>query len=258
MNSLGISSDYSSYFNSVNSVYKSAQVSFVKDKQDYSGMQIPTDNPSSKDEINDEAIISDEAKALYASEEATTQDRTAIEEKASDDKQQDEQSNTPGIDKNLSSEEQQQVTELKIRDTEVRAHEQAHIAAAAGINASAPSFGYKTGPDGKQYAVSGEVNVSFTQSNDPRENIDKAQTMKAAALAPAQPSSQDLDAARSADKIIADAEKQLQQEIDQKIKGIGSTKKSDEEDIIGNTNSQDSLNNAPNDETMAQIPSKSQ
>ncbi|MEL7393699.1 MAG: putative metalloprotease CJM1_0395 family protein, partial [Pseudomonadota bacterium] len=46
----------------------------------------------------------------------------------------------------LSEEEQAQVDELKARDREVRAHEQAH-AAVGGQYAGAPSYTFQTGPD---------------------------------------------------------------------------------------------------------------
>ena len=42
---------------------------------------------------------------------------------------------------------------LKATDTEVKAHENAHKAAAGGLRTSAPNYEYETGPDGKKYAV---------------------------------------------------------------------------------------------------------
>ena len=52
----------------------------------------------------------------------------------------------------LTEEDRQKVEELKRRDLEVRAHEQAH-AAAGGPYAGAPRFRFVRGPDGKFYAV---------------------------------------------------------------------------------------------------------
>ncbi|HBA64604.1 MAG TPA: hypothetical protein DCZ48_00195, partial [Methylococcaceae bacterium] len=52
----------------------------------------------------------------------------------------------------FSIEEQRQIEALKARDAEVRAHEQAHLNAAAGIAVSGASFSYQTGPDGNRYA----------------------------------------------------------------------------------------------------------
>ena len=50
------------------------------------------------------------------------------------------------------------VRELQQSDAEVRRHEAAH-AAAGGEFAGAPTFTYQTGPDGKRYAVGGEVSI---------------------------------------------------------------------------------------------------
>jgi len=57
----------------------------------------------------------------------------------------------------LSDDEKKQVQELKKLDREVRQHELAHMAGGAGIISSGPSFQYRRGPDGVQYAVGGEV-----------------------------------------------------------------------------------------------------
>ena len=89
------------------------------------------------------------------------------------------------------------LAQLKAADREVRAHEQAHMAAGAGITGSA-SYTYKTGPDGKQYAVAGEVPVDTSAGRTPEETLVKAQKIRAAALAPAQPSAQDYKVAQTA------------------------------------------------------------
>ena len=89
------------------------------------------------------------------------------------------------------------LAQLKAADREVRAHEQAHMAAGAGITGSA-SYTYKTGPDGKQYAVAGEVPVDTSAGRTPEETLIKAQKIRAAALAPAQPSAQDYKVAQTA------------------------------------------------------------
>ena len=209
MSILGISSALSSYRTSESSVYGLSPLSSVKDKQENSSAQ----NLTKDDDINDEAIISDEAKSLLASEESNASDneQTKSEDKASQLKEE------------LTSEEKQQVSELKTRDAEVRAHEQAHMAAAAGISASAPSYDYEMGPDGKRYAVGGEVNISFNESGNPSSDIVKAQTMKNAALAPAQPSGQDLAVARHADSLIAQFKEKLSQQNAENLNMIKGT-----------------------------------
>ena len=44
-------------------------------------------------------------------------------------------------------------------DREERQHEQAHLSAAGGHARGGPSYQYETGPDGKRYAVGGEVSI---------------------------------------------------------------------------------------------------
>lgn len=90
----------------------------------------------------------------------------------------------------LSPEEQAQVRELQQRDREVRAHEAAHRAAAGGM-VSGGSYTYQTGPDGRNYAVGGEVSISAAHASTPQEQLRQAETIRRAALAPADPSPQD-------------------------------------------------------------------
>lgn len=93
----------------------------------------------------------------------------------------------------------EQVEKLKARDAEVRRHEQAH-AAVGGQYASAPSYTFQLGPDGKRYAIGGEVQIDVAPvPGDPEATIDKMGVVKAAALAPAEPSSADRRVAALAD-----------------------------------------------------------
>jgi hypothetical protein len=104
--------------------------------------------------------------------------------------------------------EQQQITELKQRDAEVRAHEQAH-ASLGGQYASTPQYEYERGPDGRRYAVGGEVSIDISKASTPQETIRKAQQVKAAALAPAEPSAQDLRVATEATQITLEARSEI-------------------------------------------------
>jgi len=108
--------------------------------------------------------------------------------------------------------EQQVIQQLEARDREVRAHEQAH-AAVGGSLAGAPSYDYQTGPDGKRYAVGGEVSIDVSKESDPEDTIRKMQTVQAAALAPAEPSSQDRKVAAQASRYIAEARIELAAEV---------------------------------------------
>ncbi|HEX4910434.1 MAG TPA: putative metalloprotease CJM1_0395 family protein [Permianibacter sp.] len=104
---------------------------------------------------------------------------------------------------------QAQVSELKGRDREVRAHEAAH-AAVGGQYAGAPVFQYQKGPDGRRYAVGGEVSIDASPVPDnPQATIRKLETVRAAALAPADPSPQDRQVAARATALIAEARRQL-------------------------------------------------
>ena len=107
--------------------------------------------------------------------------------------------------------EQQQLSELKQRDAEVRAHEQAH-ASLGGQYASSPQYEYERGPDGRRYAVSGEVSIDISEASSPEETIRKAQQVKSAALAPAEPSEQDLRVATEATQIALEARTEIASE----------------------------------------------
>lgn len=114
--------------------------------------------------------------------------------------------------KELSEEEQKQVEERQKRDREVRQHEQAHVTAGAGIIVSGPSYQYQRGPDGRQYAIGGEVQIdSSPVPDDPEATIRKMQQVQAAALAPADPSPQDRSVAANAARMQAQARMELAQ-----------------------------------------------
>lgn len=101
------------------------------------------------------------------------------------------------LDGELSQEDQATVRELQARDREVRAHELAH-AAAGGALAGSPSYVFELGPDGRRYAVGGDVQIKTGGGGTPEERIQQAAQVRAAALAPASPSGQDLAVAAAA------------------------------------------------------------
>lgn len=104
-----------------------------------------------------------------------------------------------------------EITELAARDREVRAHEQAHVAV-GGQYASGARYQYERGPDGVNYAVSGEVSIDVSKAATPEATIVKAQTVRRAALAPAEPSPQDLRVAAQATLLENQARKELAME----------------------------------------------
>lgn len=98
----------------------------------------------------------------------------------------------------LSQQEQARLAELKKVDLKVRAHEQAHVAAAGGLVRRGVSLSYEKGADGRRYAVSGEVSIDTSRESDPADTIAKMRTVRSAALAPADPSPQDRKVAAAA------------------------------------------------------------
>lgn len=101
------------------------------------------------------------------------------------------------------------VEELKKRDQQVRQHEQSHVSAGQGLVISGPTYEYQTGPDGKQYAIGGEVRIDTSMPNDPEQAVQKARQMRSAALAPSDPSSQDLAIAQKAQRMEQVARQEL-------------------------------------------------
>lgn len=109
----------------------------------------------------------------------------------------------------LDAQQVQDVEKLKKRDQEVRAHEQAHMAAGGQYVRGAASFTFEVGPDGHRYAVGGEVSIDMSAvPGDPAATVRKMAAVKAAALAPADPSGQDLSVAASADGAASKARRE--------------------------------------------------
>lgn len=138
------------------------------------------------------------------------------------------QSSTHNTDSEFSTQQNQEIKELKARDKEVRAHEAAHIAAGHGLVRGGASYSFQRGPDGIQYAIGGEVNIDITAVNgDPEATLQKASQIQAAALAPAQPSAQDRSVAAKAAKMAVEARAEIntqqKTEPEQKVNQFNST-----------------------------------
>lgn len=146
----------------------------------------------------------------------------------------------------LTEEEQKQVDELKKRDAEVRAHEQAH-AAVGGSYASAPTYEFQTGPDNKQYAVGGEVQIDAAPvPNDPKATIEKMDIVIRAALAPQEPSAQDKKVAAEAQKNRSEAQAELAKQQQAELNGG-----EEEKDLLNPTHqSQENSEAATNNEQI--------
>ena len=102
---------------------------------------------------------------------------------------------------------------LRVTDMKVRAHEMAHLKAAQGVAISGPNYEYVRGPDGKMYAIGGEVNIDTTPiPGNPKATAEKAEKIKRAALAPSDPSPQDYRVAQQAEMMKQRALSELHHE----------------------------------------------
>jgi hypothetical protein len=117
--------------------------------------------------------------------------------------------------------DQKIIRNLAAIDRRVRAHEQAH-ASVGGSLAGAPSFTYRTGPNGVRYAVGGEVSIDTSGvPGNPQATLRKAEQVARAALAPADPSSTDRQVAASAQALASKARFEIAQLAAAKIQESG-------------------------------------
>ncbi len=137
----------------------------------------------------------------------------------------------------LTEEQLRQISELKRRDTEVKTHEQAHLAAAGQYAAGGASFSYKAGPDGKRYATGGEVPIDIGKESSPEATILKMRTVKRAALAPANPSSADRSIAAQATAKESQAMKEILNNTGEESsqEPLSATDQDDNSDRTGNS-----------------------
>jgi len=135
-------------------------------------------------------------------------------------------------------EEQRAIDSLQARDREVRAHEQAHISAGGAYVRGGATYQYESGPDGKRYAVGGEVSIDASPVRDnPEATIAKMQVVRSAATAPAEPSGQDRAVAAAASRAEAQARAELSEQRAEDARG------GNDDGTVNNTN-----NNAANNE----------
>ena len=122
----------------------------------------------------------------------------------------------------LTPQQQQEITKLKSRDQQVRSHEQAHMAAGGQYVRGGPTYSYQTGPDGKRYAVGGEVSIDTSAvSGDPAATVQKMEAVKRAALAPADPSGQDRQVASAAESAATKARWEMMARVLEAMKTTG-------------------------------------
>ena len=129
----------------------------------------------------------------------------------------------------LSVDEERLVNELQARDSEVKAHEAAHQAAGGGMTGAA-TYTYQQGPDGKMYAIGGEVSISMRSGSTPQETIANARQIAAAAMAAGNPSPQDYSVAASARVMEMKAQQQLAQQQQEEVLGKDAYKSQEQDD----------------------------
>jgi len=136
-----------------------------------------------------------------------------------------ENKNETPAENEFSKAEQREIEKLKRRDREVRAHEMAHQSA-GGQYAGSASYSYTTGPDNQRYAVGGSVDIETSPAKTPEETVKKAEQVKKAATAPAQPSGADLQIAAKAARMKMEAQSESNQK---EISGEGEETESSSE-----------------------------
>jgi hypothetical protein len=154
-------------------------------------------------------------KQIVSEKNGTQEDTRGLEKndaskKTEENKEQSNKNNTE-----LTQDEKLQLNQLKAADTKVRAHEAAHQSGPAASGGA--SFTYEKGPDGVMYAVAGEVPVRIQTGSTPQESISNLQGVIATALAPADPSPQDLSVASKARVMLMKAQQEFAQEIQDKL-----------------------------------------
>lgn len=133
----------------------------------------------------------------------------------------------------LAPSELRQLEQLKRRDREVKAHEMAHKATAGQYAKGGASFEYQVGPDGRRYAIGGEVSIDIGKEADPEKTLQKALVIRRAALAPADPSGQDRQIAVQANLMAAEARQEIRQQ--EQASASAETDSSAREDELSDT-----------------------
>lgn len=201
-------------------LYAAKSTDFANDRQN-DGLVAEDAIAQFKPNYSDSLEISNEYKAKMSEEDQKklpkelrnpeNREKTEkTEDKKTDEAKSDKNEKTTANGKKLDEKQQEAVRKLEKRDAEVRTHEQAHIAAGGGLVRGGASYTYEAGPDGKQYAIGGEVQIDMNPiAGDPQGTISKMQQVQRAAMAPAEPSSQDYSVANTARKHEAEARKEL-------------------------------------------------
>ena len=161
--------------------------------------------------LNDKEVLE-----IFEDKSRVTGIESIKEKKLEESKEAEKKASTNTDD--LSPDEQRLVKDLAARDSEVKAHESAHQASGGGMTGAA-SYTYQQGPDGKMYAIGGEVSISTPAASTPEEAIANARQVMASAMAAGNPSPQDFAVASSARIMEMKAMQQLAKEQAEEILG---------------------------------------
>ncbi|MEG0386327.1 MAG: putative metalloprotease CJM1_0395 family protein [Solibacillus sp.] len=116
------------------------------------------------------------------------------------------------VESNVQPEVKKEINQLKQTEREVIAHETAHKAAGAGVTGGI-SYTHTTGPDDQSYITGGEVSIQMPSAGESDSTISVLEKVRQAALAPAEPSAQDLRVAASASAQIQQVRAQENGEV---------------------------------------------
>lgn len=142
--------------------------------------------------------------------EAQTQSSSPAIQGAPNMAESDGQPPLAGEDQGLTEAQKRELEELRRCDREVRQHEQAHLKAAGQHALGSAHYVYKRGPDGRMYAIDGEVMIDVSPvEGDPHATLQKAQQLRRAALAPTNPSPQDQSVAARASRMEQEARREI-------------------------------------------------
>jgi len=158
------------------------------------------------------------ANAAGSGEEQTGLDQVTLSREGRQQSSDNGSSAVEGTERvQLDQQELEQLQKLKLRDKEVRTHEQAHLSTAGQYARGGMSFSYEKGPDGVAYAVGGEVGIDLGEESTPEATLIKMQTIKRAALAPASPSGADKQIAAQAAAKEAQARQEILRETQEEV-----------------------------------------
>ncbi|MBF0433044.1 MAG: hypothetical protein HQK83_17305 [Fibrobacteria bacterium] len=163
-----------------------------------------------EEKVTNSGFFDQDSSSVELSEEGKQLANVEEERQYQGENDKEQSSDTDTSSQNLTEEEKREVEKLKKRDEEVRQHEQAHVAAAGSYARGGPQFEYTRGPDDKEYAIGGHVNIdSGPIPGDPEATIQKARVVKRAALAPGSPSGEDRNVAAQAARMENEARMEL-------------------------------------------------